>query len=135
MTFFVTVYFRKIFLTAPLQKFFSFNPPPTPPGILVHHVLLLKFCIKHLPPPPTTTTHTPTPGICNELPRGGYGYLLEVHIFNCLCLLISVCFLLSLVDHEEIGELDLSDLVNNNKSVFATLFANEENMKVWPLLA
>ena len=48
---------------------------------------------------------------------------------------ISVCFLLSLVDHEEIGELDISDLVNNNTSVFATLLANEENMKVWILIA
>ncbi|KAL9950514.1 hypothetical protein ACROYT_G043023 [Oculina patagonica] len=43
----------------------------------------------------------------------------------------NMCFLLSLVDHEEIGEFDLSDLVNNNKSVFATLFTNEENMQIW----
>ena len=45
-----------------------------------------------------------------------------------------MCFLLSLVDHEEIGGLDLSDLVDNSQSVFATLFTNEENMKVWVLL-
>ena len=42
-----------------------------------------------------------------------------------------MCFLLSLVDHEEIGELEISDLVNTNTSVFATLLANDENMKVW----
>jgi len=42
----------------------------------------------------------------------------------------SVCFLLSLVDHEEIGELDFSDIVNSKKSMFATLLTNEENMKV-----
>ena len=48
---------------------------------------------------------------------------------------ISVCFLLSLVDPEEIGELDFSDIVSNKKSMFATLLTNEENMKVWSLIA
>ena len=48
---------------------------------------------------------------------------------------ISVCFLLSLVDPEEIGELDFSDIVSNKKSMFATLLTNEENMKVWSLSA
>lgn len=45
-----------------------------------------------------------------------------------------MCFLLSLVDHEEIGELDFSDIVSNKKSMFATLLTNEENMKVWALI-
>ena len=45
-----------------------------------------------------------------------------------------MCFLLSLVDHEEIGELDLSDLVSNNTSVFAKLLSNEESMKVMLLI-
>jgi len=45
--------------------------------------------------------------------------------------LFSVCFLLSLVDHEEIGEVDFSDIVSSKKSMFATLLTNEENMKVW----
>lgn len=43
----------------------------------------------------------------------------------------NLCFLLSLSDHEEIGELDISDLVSNNTSVFAKLLSNEESMKVW----
>ena len=51
-----------------------------------------------------------------------------------IVLFISVCFLLSLVDHEEVGELDFSDIVSNKKSVFATLLTNEENMKVWSLI-
>ena len=45
-----------------------------------------------------------------------------------------MCFLLSLVDHEEIGELDISDLVSNNTSVFAKLLSNEESMKVMLLI-
>lgn len=48
---------------------------------------------------------------------------------------ISVCFLLSLVDHEEIGELDFSDIVSDKKSMFATLLTNEENMKVLDCLS
>lgn len=43
----------------------------------------------------------------------------------------NMCFLLSLVDPEEIGELDFSDIVSNKKSMFATLLTNEENMKIW----
>lgn len=43
----------------------------------------------------------------------------------------NTCFLLSLVDHEEIDELDISDLVNNNTSVFASLLTNAEKMKIW----
>lgn len=57
------------------------------------------------------------------------------HFSKPLIFFISVCFLLSLVDHEEIGELDLSDLVNNNHSVFATLLTNEEKMKVWVFIS
>lgn len=57
----------------------------------------------------------------------------ELFYANCF-LFILVCFLLSLVDHEEIGELDFSDIVGNNKSMFATLLTNEENMKVWLLI-
>ena len=41
---------------------------------------------------------------------------------------------MSLVDHEEIGELDISDLVSNNTSVFAKLLSNEESMKVMLLI-
>ena len=55
-------------------------------------------------------------------------------IIIIIILFISVCFLLSLVDHEEIGELDFSDMVGNKKSMFATLLTNEENMKVWSLI-
>ena len=51
-----------------------------------------------------------------------------------IILFISVCFLLSLVDHEEIGELDFSDIVSSKQSMFATLLTNEENMKVWLLI-
>jgi len=43
----------------------------------------------------------------------------------------NTCFLLSLVDHEEIGELDINDLVNNHTSVFATLLTSAEKMKIW----
>lgn len=49
------------------------------------------------------------------------------------CLFLA-CFLLSLVDHEEIDELDISDLVNNNTSVFASLLTNAEKMKVCCLM-
>ena len=52
-----------------------------------------------------------------------------------IILFISVCFLLSLVDHEEIGELDFSDIVSSKQSMFATLLTNEENMKVWSLIS
>ena len=52
-----------------------------------------------------------------------------------IILFISVCFLLSLVDHEEIGELDFSDIVGSKQSMFATLLTNEENMKVWSLIS
>ena len=49
------------------------------------------------------------------------------------CLFLA-CFLLSLVDHEEIDELDISDLVNNNTSVFASILTNAEKMKVCCLM-
>lgn len=49
------------------------------------------------------------------------------------CLFLA-CFLLSLVNHEEIDELDISDLVNNNTSVFASLLTNAEKMKVCCLM-
>ena len=49
------------------------------------------------------------------------------------CLFLA-CFLLSLVDHEEIDELDISDLVDNNTSVFASLLTNAEKMKVCCLM-
>ncbi|XP_044163776.1 R3H domain-containing protein 4-like isoform X1 [Acropora millepora] len=44
---------------------------------------------------------------------------------------ILACFLLSLVDPEEVAELDFNNLVNNHSSVFASLLANPEKMKIW----
>ena len=44
--------------------------------------------------------------------------------------MILACFLLSLVDQEELGELDVSDFVNNNVSAFAELFTSVEKLKV-----
>lgn len=43
----------------------------------------------------------------------------------------NTCFLLSLVDPEEVAELDFNNLVNNHGSVFASLLANPEKMKIW----
>lgn len=43
----------------------------------------------------------------------------------------NTCFLLSLVDPEEVAELDFNNLVNNHSSVFASLLANPEKMKIW----
>jgi len=47
---------------------------------------------------------------------------------------ILACFLLSLVDPEEVAELDFNNLVNNHSSVFASLLANPEKMKVRKLV-
>lgn len=43
----------------------------------------------------------------------------------------NTCFLLNLVDPEEVAELDFNNLVNNHSSVFASLLANPEKMKIW----
>ncbi|XP_068728158.1 R3H domain-containing protein 4-like [Montipora capricornis] len=43
----------------------------------------------------------------------------------------NTCFLLSLVDHEEVAELDINDFVTSHCSVFATLLADAEKLKIW----
>ncbi|EDO34951.1 predicted protein [Nematostella vectensis] len=41
------------------------------------------------------------------------------------------CFLLSLVDHEEIGDLEVTDFVHTTMSIFASLFNDPNKMQIW----
>ncbi|KAK3717078.1 hypothetical protein QZH41_009448 [Actinostola sp. cb2023] len=43
----------------------------------------------------------------------------------------NTCFLLSLVDHEEIHELQLSDIVHKTMTIFSSLFEDPQKMKIW----
>lgn len=43
----------------------------------------------------------------------------------------NTCFLMSLVDHEELEVQEISDFVNTTVSMFAELFTNNSSMKVW----
>ncbi|XP_071954108.1 R3H domain-containing protein 4-like [Antedon mediterranea] len=43
----------------------------------------------------------------------------------------NTCFLLDLVDNDEVNEITAQDFLNSNQTAFELLFAEQENMKIW----